>query len=208
MLLNLITAAVGVHSPYSRINGSQPYYLISPVTSRIPNKYLEWGDCTGGKRYDLGRCVQSHVLPASGVPPNSALWYILPEPACNDGLPATQCFYHILGAVATTQPSRMLNFDYRGDVYPMQYCRRASSGFSCDETYLATEMARARFRVEAVSHESQQPFADELYYIITGPDSGMPNEMIFLNSGAFTSGWLDTWTIDLNDNQATWRIVP
>ena len=73
LLANLITtAALGIHTPYSRINGSQPYYLISPGTSRSPNEYLEWSgwrsDCYRGDDYSVGRCVQSHVL-SSGVPP-------------------------------------------------------------------------------------------------------------------------------------------
>ena len=203
LLANLITtAALGIHTPYSRINGSQPYYLISPGTSRSPNEYLEWSawrsDCYRGDDYSVGRCVQSHVL-SSGVPPTSAMWFIFPEPECNDGLSSTPCYYHIFGSKDSRQPAMLLNFAWNGDIYPYPFYRE-------DENWLANEMVWARFRIEAVSHASEQPNADELYHIINGPDSGKADEMIFLNR--MGGDWLDTWTLDTNDHQATWRIVP
>ena len=194
----------GVHTPYSLINGSQTYYLLSSATSRSPNQYLkwmknnwvEWEDCRRScefRPYVL-RSTQDEVS-------KEARWFIVPEPECDDGLASTPCYYHIFGGKDSVQPAMMINVDWAGEIYPRPYYRG-------DEHWLANEMAWARFRIEAVSHASEQPNADELYHIITGPESGKPDEMIFLNSDFANAGWLDTWTLDRNDHQATWRIVP
>ena len=196
----------GVHTPYSLINGSQTYYLLSSATSRSPNQYLkwmknnwvEWEDCRRScefRPYVL-RSTQDEVS-------KEARWFIVPEPECDDGLESTPCYYHIFGGKDSVQPAMMINVDWAGEIYPRPYYRG-------DEHWLANEMAWARFRIEPVSHESEQPNADELYHIITGPESGKPDEMIFLQSPAWgvKGSSLDTWTLDRNDHQATWRIVP
>ena len=201
----IITAAVGLHSPHSRINSSQPYYLIAPGTSRSPNEYLEWGPdwCWArGRSNNMRECVQSHQLGSAGTPPITAHWFIFPEPQCNTvNMSASgQCYYHIFGAQSSNQPAMMLGFKWNG-----MYSQRPY--YTEDENWQANQMTAHRFRIEAVSHAAEQPNADELYFIMTGPASGKPDEMLFLNRD-FMGDILDTWTIDLNDDRAMWRIVP
>ena len=101
----------GVHTPYSLINGSQTYYLLSSATSRSPNQYLkwvEWEDYGGGRasllRPYVLRSTQDEVS-------KEARWFIVPEPECDDGLESTPCYYHIFGGKDSVQPAMMINVD-------------------------------------------------------------------------------------------------
>ena len=148
----------------------------------------------------MRECVQSHQLGSTGTPPITAHWFIVPEPQCNNMSASGQCYYHIFGAQSSNQPAMMLGFKWNG-----MYSQRPY--YTEDENWQANQMTAHRFRIEAVSHAAEQPNADELYFVMTGPASGKPDEMLFLNRD-FMGDYLDTWTIDLNDDRAMWRIVP
>ena len=95
----------GVHTPYSLINGSQTYYLLSPATSRSPNQYLKWVEWEDGGRASL---LRPYVLRSTqDEVSKEARWFIVPEPECDDGLESTPCYYHIFGGKDSVQPAMM-----------------------------------------------------------------------------------------------------
>ena len=182
-----------------RIDTSHPYYIVSSPTSRSPTEYLYWGHwrshCRrGSDDYAVSRCVPSEPLEES-IPPAYALWWFVPvnetEPFTDSG---TASWYYIVGSLNSSQPGMTLSFDGWGNVYPRPY-------WLGDESYL-NELAEARFRL-VESHDNSD---FDLYYIICGERSGKANEMVFLNRNM--GDWLATWTVDLTDKKATWRLVP
>lgn len=106
-------------------------------------------------------------MPTTGNPPATALWWFLPvadEPG----------WYHIVGARGTGEPGMMLRFNNNGNVYPKPY-------YLGDEEW-TVEMEFAKFQLRPASHEvartSGLGLSAEMYYIVTGPSSGMANEMV------------------------------
>lgn len=86
-----------------------------------------------------------------------------------------------------------------GNVYPYPW-------WDGDASYTIDYMSPARFRLQPAKHVYGEIMGDRLYYIVCGPESGKADEMIFYNRQV--GDWLDTWTADFTDVQATWRLVP
>ena len=133
------------------LNSTTPYFIVSPpaneaspeLTSRSPDEYIEWGwdrYCwEHSDDYSLERCVPSHELPSSGLPPSSGLWWLMPVAGESDE------WFHIVGGVDSTHPAQMLRFDWMGDVHPRPY-------WTGDPEKYSDTMEAARFRI-VVSRE-------------------------------------------------------
>lgn len=176
----------------STLNLAIPYFIISTSGSRSPNEYLQYdawdSRCHRGDGYQLSQCIRSNVV--SGTPPPEAAWWFVPEAG------SSEWYYIVAGRESSYAGYNLGPFNGQGDVYPQPY-------YLDDAEYLNDEMPRMRFRFEMLWNADAR---ERQYYIITSPQSSMDNEMIFLNRAM--GDWLDTWTIDLNDAQARWRLEP
>ena len=199
---SLIAAALAIARADHGANfdTSHPYYIVTSLTSRSPNEYIHWGSSTryctrGSDDYSLSGCVPSEPL-VDSIPPAHALWWLVPvnitEPHLSEEVEGP--WYYIVGSLNSTQPGMVLSFDDWGYVYPKPY-------WLGQPDYL-DELSTARFRF--VESHDDSDFTQ--YYIICGQRSGQAGKMVFINRNLHD--WIATWSVDLEDSQATWRMVP